>query len=214
MLAEVKQTQKTLTVQFPANAKYAIAASIKAADFGIRSEDPLRGPNGFQLSQGRKKSALTGCRVSAKLCLFPVKISTVEVAAVCALFLVEMVVVIVQLSDFVTAVENGNAALGQHPGVEHDITGKGQLRFLRGLRGFQTAQRCCGAAQAGIPQPGIVVVQFSPGTASGPFPGKPVVQILFMGYFLYAELPQPGIIQTPANVIVAAQVILEQAVCG
>ena len=77
VLTEVKQSQKTLTVQFPANAKYAITAGVEAADFGIHTEYPLRGPNGFQLSQGRKKSALTGCGCSAKFFLSPVKISTV-----------------------------------------------------------------------------------------------------------------------------------------
>ena len=33
-----------------------------------------------------------------------------------------------------------------------------------------------------------------------------------MGYLLNPKLPQPGIVQAPADVIVAAQIILEQTV--
>ena len=91
---------------------------------------------------------------------------------------------------------------------------KPHFHLLRCFGGFHAAQGCGGAAQTGIAQGGIVIVQLAPGPAAGIFSRKPVVHVFLVSDLPNAELCQPGVVQSPADIVMAAQVILEQAVSG
>ena len=179
----------------------------------ICTEGGLCGPNGLQSAQGIKDLALPCPPVVAALCRVPVKFAPVEVAAVCLFVRIVVIGIVIQLSHLVTAVQHGNTALGQHPGVEHDIAVQCPLLlFEAGL--FHAAERGGGAAEPGVAQFGVVVIQLAPGPASRPLAGEPVVEIFFVGNLLYGKLTQPGVVQSPANVVVTAEIILEQIVPG
>ena len=79
---------------------------------------------------------------------------------------------------------------------------------------LDSAQGCGRAAQPGVAQAGIIVVQFPDGKGICRFTRKEIVQIFFVRYFLEPELRQETIIQSPADIIMAAQVILEHTVAG
>ena len=138
-----------------------------------------------------------------------------EVSAVCALVGVLVVAVVVALAHLIPAVQHGDAALSKHPGVEHQITphSPGLGHGIAG--GLQPAQGGGGATQPGVPQPGVVVVQLAPADAAGPLASEPLVQISLVGYLVSAEAGvEPGVVQAPADVIVAAQVVEEQKLLG
>lgn len=141
-----------------------------------------------------------------------------DIAAVRLLFRVLVIGVVVELPHLVPAVQHRDAALGEHPGVEHEVAGDGPLQLegvLLIVGGLHTAQGGGGAAQAGVPQPGVVVVELPPAVAARPLAGEPVVEVLLVGHLVGAEvLLQPGVIQPPADVVVAAQVIEKEKVPG
>ncbi len=74
-----------------------------------------------------------------------------------------MVGIVVELRYLVAAVKDRNAALGEHPGVEHQDAVQGQHLFLRRGGALQAAQGSRGAAHAGVAQGRVVVVELTPG---------------------------------------------------
>src|SRR5699024_11690183 len=71
-----------------------------------------------------------------------------------------------------------------------------------------------GAAEAGVPQAGVVVVQLPDGEGVRRLAGKEIVQVLFVRDLLHPEPGQEIVVKAPADVVVAAQVVLENAVLG
>src|SRR5699024_7949342 len=64
-----------------------------------------------------------------------------------------------------------------------------------------------GAAEPGISGGGVVVVELSPGKGAGIFPGKIVIEEFFVGILLHMALLQPAVFQSPADVVMAADVV-------
>ena len=100
--------------------------------------------------------------------------------------------------------------------MESQVTGHGPLQ-QEGvpLRRLHAAEGGRGAAEPGVPQAGIVVVELPPAGAPGELAGEVVVQIALMGHLVDAAvLAQPGVVQAPADVVVAPEVVQEQKVLG
>ena len=110
----------------------------------------------------------------------PVEPAAVDIPAVIPFIGIIVIGVVVELSDLVAAVEYGDAALAQHPGVEHDITHQGACFFFRAGGRFEAAQRGCGAAHARVAERFVVVIQLAPGGAAGPFAGQVIVQVFLI----------------------------------
>ena len=102
--------------------------------------------------------------------------------------------------------------------MKHQVTGNCPFQLegiLLIVRSLHATQRGGCAAEPGVAQARIVVVQLAPAVAAGPLAGEPVVQVLLVGNLIGSEAAaQPGIIQTPADVVVAAQVVEEQKLPG
>ncbi len=131
----------------------------------------LGGPDLLQTAQTHKLLALTGGLVVAHVGQIPLEVAPVDVAAVVPLFPVVMVGVVVELPHFVAAVQHRDAALGEHPGVEHQVAGDGPLQLegvLLIVGGLHAAQGGGGAAQTGVSQTGVVVVELAPALAARP----------------------------------------------
>ena len=148
----------------------------------------------------------------------PLEIAPVNVAAVIPALGVLMVGVVVQLTHLVAAVQHGDAALNEHPCVQHQIAGDCALQLegvLLVVCSLHAAQGCGGAAEAGVAKARVVVVQLAPAVAAGPLAGEPVIQVFLVCNLVRAKAAaQPGVIQTPADVIMAAQVVEEQKLPG
>ena len=124
-----------------------------------------------QFSQGLeplKHPALRGGGVSGAVRQLPPHLSPVEVAAVLRLVGVVFVAVVVELGQLVPAVQQGQAGLHEHHGVE------GQVKPHRPLHGgliflaprlLNAAQGGGGAALAGVAAGRVGVVQLPPADA-------------------------------------------------
>ena len=168
-------------------------------------------------AQGLEDPARTG-RSIIPLCHFlPVEVSAVQVAAVVPLEGILMVGIIVFLPDLITAVQDRDAALGQQESVEHDIQPDRAVKlffvqFILG--GLNAAEGSRSAAQAGVPQTGIIVVQLAAGITVIALAGQIIIEVFLVGDFLHPELLQILIVQSPADIIVAAQIVQEDIVVG
>ena len=168
--------------------------------------------DGLQNTERAEDPAFAGREICSAFHLIPVEITAVEIAAVVPFERVLMVGIIVLLADLVAAVQYRDSALGEKEGMEHDIQADGTVQFIVVkliLGGFNTAQGSSGAAQTGITEAGIVVVELSAGVTVIAFAGQIIVEIFLVCDFFYAELPEVGIIQSPADIVMAAQIIEE-----
>src|SRR5699024_8752787 len=104
--------------------------------------------------------------------------------------------------------------LEQHHGVQAQVEPDGGVLGLRGGGHFQAAHAGGGAAEAGIAGGGVVVVQLAPADAALGAPLEEVVQVLLVGHFLHAPGAQGVVVQAPADVVVAAQVIQKDILFG
>ena len=139
-----------------------------------------------------------------------------QIPAVRLLQRVQVVGIVVLPGDLVPAVEHRNAALCQKKRVEHLVQGQGLVQLLpivlKAGR-LHAAQAGGGSAQPGIPQPGVFVIQLSPGAAVEAAP-EPVVEEALVGDLLHAELFKVRIVEAPADVVVAAQIVEEGVLPG
>ena len=74
---------------------------------------------------------------------------------------------------------------------------------------LDSAHRSCSSAESGISCYRILIIKDSAAVAFPCITLKIIVQIFLMGTLLNTLLFQSGIIQTPANIIMAAQIIQE-----
>ena len=95
--------------------------------------------------------------------------------------------------------------------MEHQVKANGPFHRSRvvlktGL--LNTAQAGGGAAQAGVTAGNVIIVQFTPADASLPMTLEPVIEIFFVSGFLDTKaFAKPCIVQSPSNIIVAAEVV-------
>ena len=123
-----------------------------------------------------------------------------------------MIALVVQHGDLVAAVEHGHAAEREHQRVQGHVQ---PHRRVQGhpvpalQRRLHAAEGGGGAAEAGVAQARVVVVELTAGGAPGPLARQVVVQVLLVGHLALAELAQEVVIQAPADVVMAAQVVEE-----
>ena len=186
-------------------------------DPGIRLivKDFILRADRLQRAEGIEDPALAGRGVIAQRDLVPVEIAAVQIAAVVPLQRILVVSVIVLLADLVAAVQDRNAALREQESVEHDVQTDiavelAAVKLVFG--GFDPAQRSGGAAEARVAQARIIIVELTAGIAAVALAGQIIVEILFVRDFLHAELFQVLIIKSPADIVMAAQIVQEGVV--
>ena len=218
LIAEVEQADQ-LPVSHPAaQGQHPGISAVLHPHVRLRVKAGFRPADGLQPPQALEQSALVGIRVLPPIRQVPLEGPPVDIPAVVPLVRIVVIGIVIEPAHLIPAVDDRDATLGQHPGVEGQVTGNGPFP-LEGVplafRRFQSAEGGGGAAEPGVAQTGVVVIQLSSRVAAGEFPGKPVVQIALVGYLVGAGvLRQPGIVQSPADIIVTAQVVEEQKVPG
>ena len=207
---EIEQRQQLFARAVAADAQHVVVAGGQQPDVGAAVEHGVPGAQFFLTPDGVEHVVFQRVRLVPQLGLGPVHIAPVQIAAVRGLQRVGVVGVVVLLRDLVAAVQHRDAAQREHEGVQHDIPADGEVQ-VRGVlpRGLDAAQAGRGAAEPRVAQPRIVVVQFAPGRASVPFAGEVIVQEFLVRHLLLAELRQEAVIQAPADIVVAAQIIEE-----
>ena len=140
-----------------------------------------------------------------------------QVAAVLHAVRVLLVIPAVELGDLVAAVEHREAAEEGHGLVHEQVAVDAALQrrlVMRVQRLLDAAQAGGGAAAAGVAAGRVVVVQLAHRPAAGDRTLVEVVQELLVAERVDAEPPLLRLVQAPANVVVAAQVVDEPAVLG
>ena len=124
-----------------------------------------------------------------------------------------MVGIVVEYGNLIAAVKHRNTFQREHQGVQHSIgrdTGTQSITVLLKQRCLDTAERCSCAAKSGVLQPLRIIVQLAARRTPRPSPCKPIIQILLVLCLTHAKLSQKSVVQTPADIVMASEIILEQ----
>ena len=136
--------------------------------------------------------------------------TAVNVTGICHLVRIILVGIIVDLCDLVSTVEYRNTGLHKHIRMQHQILADRQIhrsRILLKAGFFDSAHGSGRSAEPRISGHRIGIVQL---TAARAVPGialEVVIQVLLVGALHHALLLQCRVIQSPADIIMATQVI-------
>ena len=214
-LAEVEESDELLSLIVAADAEDVVIVGLDDPCVGLIVKDLVLGADDLEDAQGVKDSAFACGEVISESDFIPVEIAAVQITAVVPFQRIFVVGIVVFLADLITAVEHGNAALGEEEGVQHDIQADGAVKLvfvIFVLGSLDAAQGCGCAAQTGVTQTGIVIVKLAAGIAVIALAGQVVVEVFLVGDFFHSELFEEVVIQAPADIVVAAQVVQEGVV--
>ena len=128
-----------------------------------------------------------------------------------------MIGVAVELADLIPAGQHGKAPHTHDNGVHHQVPLDAQrhlalVSLVQSL--LNSTQAGSGAAGAGVLGGGVVVIPLPPGKAAWEAAFKKFVQIFLVGQRVDADGFAILLVQPPADVIVAAQIVDKAAVGG
>ena len=179
---------------------------------GLGAEHLMCGAYRLELTKRRKDSSLSGRRVFPFFCIFPREIPPVQIARIVPLIGIFVIAVVVSLSDFVARIDNRNAGQGEQKRVKHDVEADCavQLPLIALIfRRLNAAERGCRTAKSCIADAGIVIVKLTPRVGAVEVAPEKVVQEALVSNLIDAELLQKVVVEAPADIIVAAQVVEE-----
>ena len=133
-----------------------------------------------------------------------------DVARVVGLLGVVLVGVVVHLGHLVAAVDDRQAGLREQVGVEHDVLADGDLHRL--LVALEARRR--GGAEAGVAGHRVGVVELAARGAARHAALEVVVEVALVRNLLHAPGAERGVVEAPADVVVAAQVVEEGVLAG
>ena len=153
--------------------------------------------------------------LGALFCVFPVKRTAVQVAAVVCPIGVGLIIPAVELGDLVAGVQHRKSLQKCHDAMQQQVTANRIVQrdhIARFQRLLYSAQAGGGAATAGIAGSGVVVVQLALCPASGEIARIKMVEILLVLLGVNIKTVLSRFIQTPADIIMAAQIVYKPAV--
>ena len=210
IFGEVKERGELFTLIVAPDAEHAVVPGQQEPRVGPGHEDPVGRAELLKEGDGGEKLALHGLGIAAVFGGCPVHLAAVEVAAVGGFVGIVVVGVVVLLADLVAAVQNGDAAEGEHVGVQHDVETGGPLDralivFI--APGFQAAEGGGSATQPRIAQAGIVIVELASCGAAPPLAGEIVVEETLVLALLRTEAGEEAVVEAPADIVMAAEVV-------
>ena len=126
-----------------------------------------------------------------------------------------MIAVIIEHAYLITAVQNRNTLKCEHKRMKHDICSNAQHKsILISLvnRSLNSTERSRRTTESGISEYLGVIIKLTAGRAARPSAGKIIVKILLVRCFGYTEPSQISVVKSPADIIVASQIVLEQTI--
>ena len=142
----------------------------------------------------------------------PVEISSVKITGISSLFRIIFIGIIIYLTDFITTVDYRDTGLGEHECMQCDVITDGSVHsFLISFesKALNTTERSCCSAEPCITKTWVIVIKLASCERIRIFSCKEVVQIFLMRYFLNTEVFKIFIIQSPSDIVVAAEIILK-----
>ena len=215
--AEIEEGDELLALVVAADTQDVVVVGLDDPGVGLVVKDLVLGADGLEDAEGVENAAGAGVHVAALRDFLPVEFSAVEVTAVIPLERILVVGVVVFLADLVAAVEDRDAALGEEEGVQHDVKADGAVQLggiLLVFSGLDAAEGRGRAAQAGVAQAGIIVVELAAGVAVIALAGQVIVEVFLVGDLLHAVHLEEVVVEAPADVVVAAQVVEEGVLVG
>ena len=211
-IAEVEEGDQLLSAVVAADAEDVVVVGLHDPDVRLSLEDRIAPSDLLELQDRLVEAALPRRGIVALCHVVPVEITSVEIAAVVIAERVVMIAVVIQLADLVAAVDDRDAALRKEKCVQHDVQPDrpvqlGGILLVHG--GLDAAQRGRRASKSRVAERRIVVIEFAAGVGALPFSSKKIVQIFLVRNLLHAESAQEIVVESPADVVVAAQVIEE-----
>ena len=123
-----------------------------------------------------------------------------------------MICVVIQLADFIAAVEDRHTCLSEQERVKHNVKLDSFLLLelvLLILSSLDAAQRSGRTAHTGIAESRIIIVELAAGIGSPVSALQIIIDIFLVSNFFDAELLEVIKIETPADIIMAAQIVQE-----
>ena len=135
-----------------------------------------------------------------------------NIAGIRSFLRVILISIIIDLPHFVSAVEHRNSGLRKHIGVQHNVFPDRIVHLLLVLLetcAFYAAHGCSSGTESCVSCHGICIVKFTAADTAFCLTLEIIIQILFMRHFLHAPCLKGIVVQSPANVVVASEIIQE-----
>ncbi len=177
---------------------------------GIAVKNIVRAPRLFQREKPAVHSPCGRIRVLNMRCSIPVEFPPVDVAGIFCLQRVLVIGPVIDRCDFIAAVDHRNSRLEQQERVEHQVQLQASCNLLRIVLKAAALNAAHGgrrAAESGISGHGILIVKLAGTGAEVVFSEEIIVQEALVRHLLHALLLQEFKIQSPANVVVTANVV-------
>ena len=120
--------------------------------------------------------------------------------------------IIIETANFIGTVKHWDSGLSKHICVKHQIftdTSFQLLIIFFKKCSLDSTHGSSGSAETGILSYRIIVIKLSAAVASRMFSCEEIVEVTLVGRLVHAPVFQSGEIQSPANVIMAAEIIQE-----
>ena len=150
-----------------------------------------------------------GVSFSGKL---PLESTTVDIAGICSLIRILFIGIIIETSDFIGAVKHRDPGLGKHICVKHQILADTPFQLLVIFfkkSSLDPAHGSSSSAEAGILSYRVIIIELSAAVASRMLSCKEIIQVTLMGWLIHAPVFQGGEIKSPADIVMAAEIIQE-----
>ena len=212
LIAEVEQRDQLLPAVIAADPQDMIVVGLHDPDIRLPVKDRVLLPEILHPADRGEHLSLPRGQVMALRRVVPVHGTAVQIPAVVPLQRIIVVSVIIQLRDLVARIQHRDAALREQKGMQHDVQLQRPVE-LSGipliLRRLHAAQRRGCAAESGVSEPRIVIVKLSAGVAAENVAAEVIIEEFLVRHLLDAELAEVLIIETPADIVVAAEIIQE-----
>ena len=143
--------------------------------------------------------------------LLPRELSSVEISGVRPFLRILLICIVIELADLIPGINDRDTALREQPGMQHQDAGN-RLLLLRLVLliecRLQPTEGRSRPAESRVSELRIVVVQLTPAVAAIPASGQVIVQVLLMRDLINPKLLEPVIVQPPADVIMASEIVL------
>ena len=189
LVAEVVEAVEFLTVFFTHDTKNRGIMNVVSIYVGGSIENCFVLTNLLQLRQRLEDLSLDSIRILAVFCQIPPERTAVNIAAVYAFIRIFLISIIIDLSDFISAVQHWDTGLGEHIGMKHQVHADSFFHFLSILfksGAFYSAHGSCCSAESCILCDRIIVVEFSAARTSLEFTCEIIIQEPFVFHFFHS----------------------------
>ena len=211
-VTEIEESEKLLPLIISSDAENIVVVGIERPGIRICVEERIFRADLLDPPECSEELALSRVRIISEGSLVPVEVSSVQITAVIALDRVIVIGIIIFLTDLVTAVEDRDAGLREQECVQHhvELDRFPELPLVLLILGrLDTAEGCGRSAETRITEARIIVVELAAGIASPVSALQVIIDILLVRNLLDPELLQELEIKSPADIVVAAQIIQE-----